>query len=163
MQPLNFGRSAAVKLAFLSLFIAPAFAYYNSTVLVIGTSGDVTEEAVYILRSYGLTYQTLIFSQNGDNVLPPLETDDGGNYGLLIPVANVQFPNTTTSALTNDQWNTLYAYQEKYSIRMVQVAASPNTKFGVKLVEGCCGAGVEQNVSLVAEVMEKEFPTSGLL
>jgi hypothetical protein len=144
----------------LSLLIAVSNALnYNSTALVIGVDRTALEQAYYLLNSYGITYDLLAIAQSG-TPLPLLETSTGGNYGLLVVVAQAQYAGI--SALTTSQWDTLYAYQLKYKVRMVHMNVVPTKEFGVELVAPCCANEVEQNATLVEEVAMKEFPTAGL-
>lgn len=132
---------------------------FNSTALILAVDDISLDHGTYLLNGYGITYEGLKVPQTGIT-LPTLETSAGGNYGLFVIVAQVQY--TGKSALTTDQWNTLYAYQLKYKIRMVHLNVVPSSEFGVEYVDACCGDGVEQNFTLVGDVQTKEFPTAGL-
>lgn len=106
-----------------------------------------------------MIYDTLIVPETGTD-LPPLETSEGGNYGLFIIVAQAMY--NGISAITNNQYNALYAYQIKYGVRMVNVDVFPTPGFGAETVAGCCLDGSEQNVTLLPNAQADFFPTAGL-
>lgn len=73
-----------------------------------------------------------------------------------------QYPNGFFSALTTEQWNALYAYQTAFGVRMVRLDVYPGPDFGTTTAiagAGCCGAGVEQLISISNTAA---FPTAGL-
>lgn len=66
------------------------------------------------------------------------------------------------SALTTQQWNTLYSYQTAFGIRMVRLDVYPGPDFGTTTAiagAGCCDSGVEQ---LISFTNSDAFPTAGL-
>lgn len=81
---------------------------------------------------------------------------------MIVVVAGVQY--NGASVLTTAQWNSLYAYQEKYGVRMVQLNANPSVDFGVELVAACCNQteNIEQNITMIEDAQTKYFPTAGL-
>lgn len=134
---------------------------YNSTALVLASDAQGTDEATYLLNGYGIGHEAYVVSENGIT-LPPLEDANGGNYGLLVIVAQAQ--TNGTSSLTTAQWNSLYAYQKKYGVRMVQLDVVPSADFGVSFNKACCdsSAGIEQNITLIESAQTSHFPTAGL-
>ncbi|KAI9744748.1 MAG: hypothetical protein M1818_001673 [Claussenomyces sp. TS43310] len=148
----------------LSVFIACCITasyglIFNSTALIIAVDKLNADKGSYLLNSYGIDHDDVIVPESGCS-LPALETSSGGNYGLIIVVSQVQYNDTTV--LTDTQWNSLYDYQTKYGVRMVQLYVVPGEDFGVQQVAPCCQDTVEQNVTLVADGQTNHFPTAGL-
>jgi hypothetical protein len=132
---------------------------YDSTALILATSDQTTNQASYLLSGYGITTESFDITQAGQN-LPSLESTTGGKYGLFVVVSQLMI--NGTSVLTETQWNTLHDYQVKYGVRMIHLNAVPSLDFGVKAIGSCCDNGVEQDITLVDSVVEKEFPSAGL-
>jgi hypothetical protein len=135
------------------------------TALVIATDPTAADEAVSLLQGYGQPTFLLSIPQAGAP-LPALETGNTtGNFGLIIIIGLVtyDFGGTTgwASAITADQWNALYAYQLKYSVRMIHLDAFPGSFNGTTVApgpSGCCSAE-DQSVYL----LDPSFvPTAGL-
>ncbi|KAL3453610.1 hypothetical protein BJX65DRAFT_292627 [Aspergillus insuetus] len=133
-----------------------------ANILVIARDNTQAAVAYSGLNGYGIPYSTLIVPQAGIE-LPSLNTSTGGNFGGIVVAGEVSYDYGTEgwrSALTDDQWNQLYAYQLAYGVRMVQYDVYPGPKFGATaLTGGCCETGVEQLISF-SDV--SDFPTSGL-
>lgn len=135
---------------------------FASTALVIAADADVAGSASYLLEGYGIAHETFLVPRT-NTPLPSLESSSGGgNYGLFLILSEVNVDGE--SRLTDDQWESLWAYQRKYGVRMVHINVSPSANFGVKLElsSGCCADGVEQNITLVESTATKEFPNAGL-
>ena len=146
------------------LFVAtPVYSLvHNSTALFLATDDSALENAKYLFDGYGLNYTQVAVPQEGIE-LPELEMRDGGNFGLIVVVSQVMYGTTQrVSALTDDQWNSLYDYQTKYGVRMVQLAVAPGQAFGVNALGSCCDKDEEQFLTLVESIQESEFPTAGL-
>jgi hypothetical protein len=155
-------RSWVLRLIIVSFTVIVTDALtFNSTVLVIGTDAASANKASYLLDGYGIGYETLVLGEE-NTPLPSLESSFGGNYGLVVVVAQAIV--NDTSRLTDAQWETLWAYQRKFSVRMIHMDVGPSTEFGVLAVDndGCCDDGIEQNVTLIEEIATKEFPNAGL-
>lgn len=121
----------------------------QSTVLVIVRDSTAAASATSGLNAYGIPYQVLIVPQNG-TTLPALNSTSGGNFGGIIIASQVSYDYGATgwaSALTQDQYNQLYAYQIAYGVRMVQYDAYPQPAYGTTVVGGCCDTGMEQILS----------------
>jgi hypothetical protein len=127
-----------------------ASANVQSTVLVIGRDSYAVSVASSGLNGYGIPFQTLIVPHSGV-ALPTLSSGTTGNFGGIIIASQVSYDYGGTigfqSALTQDQWNSLYAYQIAFGVRMVQYDVYPGPLFGASALGGCCGAGVEQLIS----------------
>lgn len=160
------GSNIALRALFLSSLLAllslPSVSclVFNSTALVFANTENDGTQTSYILDGYGIGYETITLTL-GSNHLPALESSVGGNYGLFVIIGQAVM--NSTNLLTQDQWNTLYAYQLKYGVRMVQAEASPDEiMFGVTPLTPCCNGNQEQYVTLDGSVASKEFPTAGL-
>lgn len=160
------GFSLALKALFISSLVAlislPSVSclVFNSTALVFASTQNDGTQTSYILDGYGIGYETITLT-TGSNHLPALESSAGGNYGLFVIIAQAVI--NSTSLLTQDQWNTLYAYQLKYGVRMVHAEAAPDPiMFGVTALTPCCSGNQEQYLVLDGDVASNEFPTAGL-
>lgn len=118
--------------------------------MVLAKSQDEINQAVSGLNGYGIPFQALIVPSSGVS-LPTLNTSAGGNFGgIIVSQGLIYYYSDTSSwhsALTDDQWNQLYTYQIKYSVRMVQWDVYPSGDYGVSAITGCCDDGVEQNMT----------------
>ncbi|KAL4926989.1 putative extracellular serine-rich protein [Aspergillus undulatus] len=133
-----------------------------ANILVIARDDTQASVASSGLNGYGIPFTTLLVPQAGVE-LPTLNTSSGGNFGGIVVAGEVSYDygsDSWRSALTDDQWNQLYAYQLAYGVRMVQYDVFPGPKFGAEAVgSGCCADGVEQ---LIYFTDTEDFPTSGL-
>jgi hypothetical protein len=85
-------------------------------------------------NAYGIPYEVLIVPQAGIT-LPTLNTTaTNGTYGGIVVLDELSYNYGGTigwaSALTTDQWNTLYNYQIGFGVRMVRINVYPTTDFG---------------------------------
>ena len=117
---------------------------------MIARDADSARQATSGLNGYGIPFQTLLVPQAGAT-LPVLNTTSGANFGGIIVVSGISYDYGGTegwhSALTQDQWNQLYAYQIAYRIRMVQYDVYPQPAFGTTPLGSCCDPAVEQLIS----------------
>ncbi|KAH7176824.1 hypothetical protein EDB81DRAFT_898281 [Dactylonectria macrodidyma] len=122
----------------------------DSTILVIAADTSNAQDASLGLLGYGIPYETLIVPKEGIK-LPVLNSSlTSGNYGGIIITSSVAYDMGTYwgSAITDDQWNALYAYQTDFHVRMVRINDYPGPKFGTSAVSiGCCEVGNEQLIS----------------
>jgi hypothetical protein len=86
------------------------------------------------LNAYGIPYEVYVVPQAGIT-LPTLNSSlTQGNYGGIIVMDEVSYDYGGTtgwqSAITIDQWNTLYNYQIQFGVRMVRINVYPTTDFG---------------------------------
>lgn len=131
---------ALLAIVCISLVIDTCIAtsvYQNALVLAISSSD--AEGATAILDGYGAPYDLIMVPQSGIT-LPTLETttpcnEPVGLYGLIVVVSQLAYNYGGSigyaSALNSSQWNTLYAYQVKYGVRMVQLNIYPSAVAGV--------------------------------
>ncbi|KAH7127836.1 hypothetical protein B0J13DRAFT_453912 [Dactylonectria estremocensis] len=122
----------------------------DSTILVIAADASNAQDASLGLLGYGIPYELLIVPKEGIK-LPVLNSSTtSGNYGGIIITSSVAYDMGTFwgSAITDDQWNALYAYQIDFHVRMVRINDYPGPKFGTSAVSiGCCEVGNEQLIS----------------
>ncbi|KAF1999707.1 hypothetical protein P154DRAFT_535215 [Amniculicola lignicola CBS 123094] len=133
----------------------------KSTILVIARDDSSAKQATSGLNAYGIPFETLIVPQAGVN-LPTLNTTSGGNYGGIITLSGLAYNyggDDWHSAITDTQWNRLYAYQIAFGVRMVQIDVYPQSAFGTSATGSCCDTGVEQLVSFSNTT---GFPQAGL-
>jgi hypothetical protein len=134
----------------------------SSTVLVIARDNASSYSAYSGLNAYGIPYQVLLVPQAGAT-LPVLNSSlTSGNFGAIVILSEVSYDYGATgfqSALTTAQWASLFAYQTSFGVRMVRLDVFPSTDSGTAAIGGCCGAGIEQLVSISNNAA---FPTAGL-
>jgi hypothetical protein len=133
----------------------------SSNVLVIAKDSDNARTASAGLNGYGVPFTTLLVPRNGTD-LPALNSSAGGNFGGIVVVSEVtyEYGDSFHSALTDDQWNQLFAYQLSHGVRMVQYSVYPGPKFGASAVgDGCCDEGVDQLMSFTET---SDFSNAGL-
>jgi hypothetical protein len=160
--PYSSLQHAAARLLAVACLLSPALSLvYNSTALIVASDAEDLDSAAYLLTGYGIAHEELQVPEGGTD-LPTLESGNGGNYGLFVLVSQVKYDGDSDSSLTTDQWNSLYDYQIKYGVRMVQMAVAPSSTFGVTQVGSCCNDNEEQNITLISSVQSSEFPTAGL-
>ncbi|KAL5339246.1 hypothetical protein BJX70DRAFT_364799 [Aspergillus crustosus] len=145
-----------------STIIPAATGALAANILIIARDTTQASVASSGLNGYGIPFTTLVVPQAGVE-LPALNTSSGGNFGGIVVAGEVSYDygsDTWRSALTDDQWNQLYAYQLAYGVRMVQYDVYPGPKFGATALSGgCCADGVQQDI-FFSDVTD--FPTSGL-
>lgn len=94
--------------------------------------------------------------------LPTLNTSTAGNYGGFIILSEVSYSYSSgwASAISTDQFNQLYAYQNTFGVRMVRLDVYPGSDFGATALGGCCGSDVEQLISISDDT---HFPTANIV
>lgn len=120
---------------FLSLhatLIAAAKSVSN-TLLVFARDSSSAGNAISGLQGYGIPYQTVVVPASGISSLPTLNSSaTTGNYGGIVILSEVAYDtaNGFVSALTRNQLDALYAYQENFGVRMVRLDVFPSTDLG---------------------------------
>ncbi|KJZ79795.1 hypothetical protein HIM_00509 [Hirsutella minnesotensis 3608] len=167
MAPRGVSGHVARAVAFLGVFsgIASAANTVDSTVLIIGKNDADIAKASMGLDGYGIPYEKLMIPQTG-GPLPQLNTSmTQGRYGGIVVIGSVSYDmggDQFRSALQDAQWNTLYAYQTAFKVRMVRLEEFPGPTFGSAAVVangGCCDNNTEQLISLTST---DAFPAAGL-
>lgn len=106
----------------------------QSTVLVIAKDATSSYSATSGLTAYGIPYQLLTVPSTGA-ALPELSTASGdGNFGGIVVLSEVSYDynGLFASALTTDQWNSLFDYQTAFGVRMTRIDVYPEEQFGMK-------------------------------
>lgn len=134
----------------------------SSTVLVIARDAVSAYSAWSGLNDRGIPYETLIVPSTGVT-LPTLNSSaTEGKYGAIVVMSEVSYFYTGLgyeSALTADQWQTLYNYQVSFHARLVRLDSYPSAAFGTQALGSCCGDGIEQ---LIQYSDTSDFPNAGL-
>jgi len=126
----------------------------DSKILVLVRVGDNPYSVVSGLQGYGIPYEISQVSKTGYQ-LPALNSSKSqGNYGGIISLSELAYEydgGVWNSGISNDQYNTIYAYQLAFGVRFVRIDAYPQPAFGTSPADqgvGCCGNDVEQLISL---------------
>ncbi|KAI1002290.1 hypothetical protein K3495_g5910 [Podosphaera aphanis] len=136
----------------------------KSTILVLARNQASSYSAISGLNAYGIPHEVVIVPQAGIT-LPVLNSSaTTGNYGAIFVLSDVSYDYGGTlgfrSALTPDQWTTLFNYQISFGVRLVRIDVFPTAEFGTSAPSGgCCDNGVEQLISISDSNL---FPTAGL-
>jgi hypothetical protein len=140
----------------------------SSTILILAPEGDGAYSATSGFDAYGIPYQ-LVTVPSGGVALPTLNSSaKAGNYGGILILSDVSYDYSGDyhSALTQDQYTALYAYQVAFGARMVRLDTYPDSTTGTAAVaatgggEGCCADNVEQLMSFTNLT---GFPTARLV
>ncbi|KAJ3110080.1 hypothetical protein HDU96_006924 [Phlyctochytrium bullatum] len=130
---MRFSKGVAAAYAALVAYGTVALAYnLEQRFLLLATSEEGLEQARYTLYSYSIPFDALLIDQKGFNGPLPLESaPDCGKYsgivingGLVAPYPNGSW----LSTLTGEQWNQIYAYQDKYAVRSVLLNEFPGSR-----------------------------------
>jgi len=125
----------------------------DSTILILVREGDATYSVTSGLDAYGIPYELVFVPRTGFN-LPSLNTSSTqGNYGGIISLSELSFGYDSgfSSGISNDQYNTIYAYQIAFGVRFVRINAFPQPTFGTTTApqgSGCCSTDVDQFISI---------------
>lgn len=136
----------------------------DSTILVFARDAGSAASASSGFQAYGIPYQIVTVPQSGV-ALPQLNSSaTKGNYGgfLILSEVSYDYDGNWHSAITDDQFAQLYAYQSSFGARMVRIDAYPQPIFGCETAiasTGCCGDGVEQFISITNAT---GFPTANI-
>lgn len=139
----------------------------NSTILIFAPQGGSSYSATSGFDAYGIPYQLVSVPQGGVSLPTLNSTAKAGNYGGILILSDVSYDYNGDyhSALTQDQYNALYAYQVAFGVRMVRLDTYPDATSGTAAVaasdgsEGCCADNVEQLMSFTNTT---GFPTANL-
>ncbi len=107
----------------------------SNTILVVARDDASAQSGTSGLQGYGIPYQVLIVPPGGTS-LPPLNTSaTEGNYGgiLVLGEAAYEYPTGWASAITLQQWQTIYEYQLSFGVRMVRLDSFPSTDLGTDM------------------------------
>ncbi|POS84729.1 hypothetical protein EPUL_001873 [Erysiphe pulchra] len=144
--------------------LAESVSSVKSTVLIIARDTASAFSASSGLNGYGIPHEIFVVPKNGGS-LPVLNTTSTqGNYGAIFVLSDVRYDYGGTlgiqSALTIDQWTSIFDYQVKFGVRLVRIDALPAEEFGTASSNvGCCEGSVEQLISISDT---SSFPSAGL-
>ncbi|KAH6612971.1 hypothetical protein C7974DRAFT_322017 [Boeremia exigua] len=136
----------------------------SNTILVLARDTASSISATSGFKGYGIPYELVIVPQAGIS-LPVLNgSSSQGSYGGFVVLGEVSYDygGSWRSALSPEQWQQLYDYQNTFGARMVRLDVYPGPDFGAATAidgAGCCNAGVEQLVSISNAT---SFPTANL-
>lgn len=105
----------------------------DSTILVLARDAASAAVGSSGFEAYGIPFETLLVPQAGV-ALPALTSGDkNGRYAgiLVMGAVSYDYSGTWKSALTDAQWNDIYAYQGNYSVRLVRIDEFPGPAFGM--------------------------------
>jgi hypothetical protein len=124
-----------VTALFLGLFSSVAYAAKTTkaTVLIIAKDIDSARTAHSGLQGYAIPYRVLVVPVTGAT-LPRLNASAiAGNFGGIVVLGDVSYDYggaTFRSALTDPQWDELFAYQKSFNVRMIRLDVYPGPRFG---------------------------------
>lgn len=135
----------------------------NNSVLILARDNDGANSAAAGLVAYGIPFEKVVIPKEGAT-LPDLNTTaTEGKYSgiIIIDAVSYQYDDGWRSAITTDQWNTIWGYQSNFRVRMVRINEFPGPAFGATLAGagGCCDTGTEQLISFTNTT---GFPTANL-
>ncbi|CAG8950738.1 hypothetical protein HYFRA_00002949 [Hymenoscyphus fraxineus] len=139
-----------------------AAASVSSTILVIARDKSSAYSAYSGLNDLGIPYSVLLVPANGASLPKLNDSVTQGNFGLIVVQSEVSYLNTKTgeytSALTDQQWASIYAYQVSFGVRLVRLDVTPSASTGTVSIGGCCSKGDQQ----VSFSNDTGFTTAGL-
>lgn len=105
----------------------------SSTILVFARDAASSTSATSGLQGYGIPYQVVMVPQAGITLPALTSSDTTGNYAGIIVLSEVayQYPTGWASAITADQWQTIYNYQLGFGVRLVRLDSFPSTDLGI--------------------------------
>jgi hypothetical protein len=132
----------------LSLWILSLFSTFaaamstKSTLLIIAKDSETAKAAHSGLQGYAIPYRVLMVPQGGVT-LPQLNSSaTQGNFGGFVILSDVSYNYTTAtgsayrSAITDPQWEQMFAYQRAFKVRMVRLDVYPGPKYGMEETAG---------------------------
>ncbi|KAK7696884.1 hypothetical protein SLS64_014112 [Diaporthe eres] len=124
----------------------------DNKVMILARDTDGANSASAGLSAYGIPFEAVLIPQAGGPIPTLNTTATEGKYSGIIVIDALAYDygaDGWRSAVTTDQWNTLWAYQASFKVRMVRINEFPGPAFGAGLAGagGCCDTGVEQLIS----------------
>ena len=120
--------------------VVDAFSVAN-TILILARDEGSAYSAYSGLNGYGIPYEVVIVPSGGA-ALPTLANNgtETGNYGGIMIMGEVsyQYSDGFRSALSAQQWQDMFSYQEQYGVRMARINVFPTPEFGMCI---CCADG----------------------
>jgi hypothetical protein len=138
---VKWGPLALVRLCWMVLFLGlfstlvAAAKSTKATILIISRDMESAKAGHVGLQGYAIPYRVLVVPQAGAT-LPRLSAAvNQGNFGGIVVLGDVAYDygnGQFKSALTDPQWDELYAYQKAFNVRMVRLDVYPGPKFGME-------------------------------
>lgn len=143
---------------------AGAITKIDNKVLILARDADGANSASAGLSGYGIPFEPVLIPKEGGAIPTLNATATEGKYSGIIVIDALAYDygaDGWRSAVTADQWNTLWAYQANFKVRMVRINEFPGPSFGAGLAGagGCCDTGVEQLISFTNTTL---FATANL-
>jgi hypothetical protein len=122
-------------LALLSFIAVANATNISSTILVLAHNKTRGLPATSGLNAYGIPYELIEVPPAGIPSLPALSASNSdANYGGIIILGDVSYDygnGNWRSALTQAQFDQLFAYQTAFGVRMVRLDMIPSEEFGL--------------------------------
>ncbi|SPO06303.1 related to extracellular serine-rich protein [Cephalotrichum gorgonifer] len=137
----------------------------SSTILILAEDDATAASGTSGLRGYGIPYEVLLVPREGAALPELTSSEEDGNYGGIVVLNEVgyDYDDGWRSALTEEQWDSVYEYQTSFGVRLVRLNVFPTSEFGVTTANpsglGCCDEGVEQTISIIDD---SQFTTARL-
>lgn len=125
-------KTLTTSLAGLGILPGGATKSVGSTVLILARDDADVASTSPGLDAYGIPWQKALIAQGG-SPLPVLNsTATNANFGSIILIGSLSYDynGVFKSALTDAQWNQIYAYQSAFNVRMVRINEYPGIGFG---------------------------------
>lgn len=118
--------------AFQAVTVSACTRTIDGTVLVLGRTEADAKMAAAGLEGYGIKYETVAVPQGGFSLPQLNSTNEKGNYGGIVMLSEVsyEYEDGWKSAITEEQFDEIYAYQKDFGVRMVRLDVFPNANFG---------------------------------
>lgn len=119
----------------LALQAALADALTVSGVMLIFAQDEATSTAgTSGLRAYGIPYETILVPEDGIELPELTSADEEGNYGgfVILNEVGYDYEGGWNSAITTEQWDSIYEYQTTFGVRMVHLNVFPSEEFGTE-------------------------------
>lgn len=104
----------------------------DSKILILARDEYSASTASSGLEGYGIPFEAILVPREGI-VLPALTSSNTtGLYGGIIVLSDVSYDyeGTWSSAVTQQQWDTIYEYQTDFHVRLVRTDEYPGPSFG---------------------------------
>lgn len=128
-----FKRATALAVMYGAIVTDAAPSAVDNLILVFAGDQYVLDTATSGLEGYGIPYEGVIVPKEGIT-LPSLNSSETeGNYGGFIVMNALSYEyegGNWRSALTDEQWDTIYAYQSDFNVRLVRVGDTPGISTG---------------------------------
>lgn len=104
----------------------------DGTILILARDAYAASTASSGLDGYGIPFEAVLVPQSGITLPTLTASTSEGNYGGIIIVGAVSYDYSGVwkSAITDDQWADIYAYQLAFHVRMVRLDEYPGPNFG---------------------------------